>query len=221
MDYAGVFPTTARRPRPPGIVRPVDFRRILGGLAWRRLPAAIQSRFAVTAHLTPTSYEGVMIVRASVVGLAFAHACRLIGAPLAPWRGEAVGVKVDVYNDPTGALVWDRTYSFPGRAPICVSSRKIQGRHGELMEVVKGGLGMALALSVEDGALHFRSTGYFAQLGPVRLPIPPGLTPGRAHVIHEDQGEGWFRFTLRFVHPLAGETVFQTGLFRDSAEASP
>ena len=221
MDHAGVFPITARRPRAAGIVRPVDFRRILGGLAWRRLPAAVQARFAVTAHLTPTSYEGVMIVRASVVGLAFAQACRLIGAPLAPWRGEAVAVKVDVYHDPVGAMVWDRTYSFPGHAPVRVSSRKIQGAHGELMEVVKGGLGMTLALTAEDGALHFRSTGYFAQLGPVRLPIPLGLTPGRAHVIHEDQGEGWFRFTLRFVHPVAGETVFQTGLFRDPPEMRP
>ena len=56
--------------------------------------------------------------------------------------------------------------------------------------------------------------------------MPPGLdgddngelgllTPGAAHVVHEDQGGDRFRFTLRFAHPIAGETFFQTGVFLD------
>ena len=221
MAYVGFVPTAAKRPRAAGFVRPVNFRRILGERAWRTLPAAVQARFAVTAHLVPGAYEGTMAVRASWLGLAFAQACRLLGAPLAPWTGEDVPVRVDVHGDPAGALVWDRTYSFPRHPAIRVSSRKMQGARGELMEVIQGGLGMVLALTVEDRALHFRSTSYFARLGPVRLPIPLILTPGRAHVIHEDQGGGDFRFTLSFVHPLAGETIFQTGLFRDPAEIRP
>jgi hypothetical protein len=221
MAFVGLVPTAARHPRAAGFVRPVNFRRILGERAWRTLPAAVQARFAVTAHLVPGAYEGAMQVRASLLGLAFAQACRLLGTPLTPWTGDDVPVRVEVYGDATGALVWDRTYSFPNHPPIRVSSRKMQGRRGELMEVIHGGLGMMLALTVEDRALHFRSTGYFARLGPVRLPIPLWFTPGRAHVIHEDQGGGVFRFTLRFIHPLAGETIFQTGLFHDPAEFQP
>lgn len=218
MAYVGFFPTAARAPRAAGFVRPVDFHRILGGPAWRKLPAAVQARFAVTAHLKPTIYDGEMVVRASCYGRVLAQLCRLLGTPLAPWTGDAVGVRVDVYNDAAGALVWDRTYAFPHRRPILVSSRKMLGRRGELMEVIHGGLGMTLALSVEDRALHFRSTGYFAQAFGLRLPIPLWFTPGRAHVVHQDQADGWFRFTLRFVHPLAGETIFQTGLFREPHE---
>ncbi len=47
------------------------------------------------------------------------------------------------------------------------------------------------------------------------MPIPLVLTPGRAHVVHEHVADGVFRFSLCFVHPLFGETLFQTGLFRD------
>jgi hypothetical protein len=196
-------------------VRPVDFRRLLGGPAWRSLPYAVQRRFGPAAHLSPVRYDGQMSVRASWLGLLIAQACRLLGTPLAPWTGEAVPVAVDVWTDARGALVWDRTYAFEHRRPVLVSSKKVLGRRGELMEVIHGGLGMTLALSVEDRALHFRSTGYFMRLAGLRLPIPALLTPGAAHVVHEDQGGGRFRFSLRFVHALAGETFFQTGIFKD------
>jgi hypothetical protein len=210
--------TPAAAPR-AGIVRPVDFRRLVGGPAWRSLPYAVQHRFGPAAHLTPIRYDGEMAVRASWLGRLIAQACCLMGTPLAPWTGDAVPVGVEVYTDAEGALVWDRTYAFAGRAPVAVSSRKKLGRHGELMEVIQGGLGMSLAVTVEDHALHFRSTGYFLDLAGLRLPIPGLLTPGAAHVVHEDRGGGWFRFTLRFVHRLAGETFFQTGLFRDPGDA--
>ncbi|MEO8113471.1 MAG: DUF4166 domain-containing protein [Phenylobacterium sp.] len=201
-----------------GLVRPIDFRRLVGGPAWRSLPHAVQQRFGPAAHLTPTRYEGEMVVRASRAGWLLAQACRLLGTPLAPWIGEAVPVTVEVHTDARGALVWDRTYGFAGRTPVRVSSRKVLGRSGELMEVIQGGLGMTLVVTVEAGALHFRSTGYFLKVAGLRLPIPGLATPGAAHVIHQDAGDGWFRFTLSFAHRLAGETFFQTGLFRDPGE---
>jgi len=198
--------------------RPVDFHRLLGGPAWRSLPYAVQRRFGPAAHLSPVRYAGEMVVRASAIGWLIAQACRLLGTPLAPWTGEAVPVAVDVYTDAKGALVWDRTYAFQRHRQVKVTSRKMLGRRGELMEVIHGGLGMTLNLTAEDGALHFRSIGYFFQVAGLRMPIPGLLTPGAAHVIHEDQGGGRFRFTLRFAHPLAGETFFQTGLFQDPGD---
>jgi hypothetical protein len=197
------------------VARPVDFHRLLGGPAWRSLPYAVQRRFGPTAHLTPVRYAGEMVVRASAFGWLIAQACRLLGTPLAPWTGEAVPVAVDVFTDAKGALVWDRTYAFERHGLVKVTSRKVLGRRGELMEVIHGGLGMTLDVTAEGGALHFRSTGYFLRLGPVRLPLPGLLTPGAAHVVHEDQGGAHFRFTLTFRHAIAGETFFQTGVFDD------
>lgn len=203
------------RPRHP---RPVDFRRLLGESAWARLPAAVQRRFSLAANLAPHDYVGAMEVRATAFGFVMAQTCRLMGTPLAPWQGKLVPVAVHVYPRTDGALVWDRTYSFAARPPVKVSSAKAVTRDGGLMEIVRGGLGMHLVLSVEDGVIHFRSRRYFITVVGIRLPIPTVLTPGVAHVAHEDVGGGWFRFTLDFVHPLAGETIFQSGLFRDPLE---
>jgi len=202
-----------------GAPRPVDFHALLGRRDWFALPAAARARFEVGAHDHPVVYPGAMEVEASPVGLLFALACRLIGTPLAPFSGHAVPVKVEVYEDDHGGMVWDRTYVFPGHAPMKVSSRKVADHAGRLTEVVRGGLGMTLALSVENHALHFRSSGYFLTLGEWRLPIPTFLTPGDAHVIHEDLGHGRFRFTLCFDHRLWGRTIFQTGVFSDPQEA--
>lgn len=207
--------------RPSAFVAPerpaLDFRRLLGREAWSRLPLAVQHRFGPHVEGAHTLYAGRMVVEASLVGRLIAQACRLIGTPLAPWTGPDVPTAVDVHLDHRGGLVWARTYSFAGRAPILVSSTKLMDADGALLEVVRGGLGMALTVSVEDGALHFRSRYYFAGIGPLRLRIPDLLTPGRAHVVHRDRGGGTFVFSMDFHHPWLGRTLFQEGLFSDPA----
>lgn len=208
-DFSG--PTAFVAPEPAAL----DFRRLLGREAWSRLPPAVQHRFGPHAEGAHTLYAGRMVVEASPFGRLIAQACRLIGTPLAPWTGPNVPTSVDVHLDHRGGLVWARTYSFAGRAPILVSSTKLMDVDGTLLEVVRGGLGMALTVSVEDGALHFRSRYYFAGVGSLRLRIPDLLTPGRAHVVHRDQGGGTFVFSMAFHHPWLGRTLFQEGEFRD------
>lgn len=210
-DFSG--PTAFVAPAPAG----PDFRRLLGREAWNRLPAAVQHRFGPHAPGARTVYAGQMVVEASPFGWLVAQLCRLIGTPLAPWTGPDVPTSVDVYLDRRGGLVWARTYDFAGRAPVLVSSTKLMDRDGGLLEVVRGGLGMALTASVEDGALHFRSRYYFAGVGPLRLRIPDLLTPGRVHVVHRDRGGGAFLFSMDFQHPWLGRTLFQEGVFRDPA----
>ena len=212
------MPKTARRAtaRPPGAQ--VDFQRLLGPTAWAALPAAVQARFGLHADSYRCCYDGQMVVRASPAGWLLAQLCRLIGTPLAPWTGEAVPTGVDVWLDEEGALVWDRLYRFIGHPPVLVSSRKTASEGGGLLEVVRGGFGMALDVSVEDGALHFRSSRYFVSLGRRRLTIPALITPGQAHVIHRDEGGGRFRFTLSFHHPLLRRTFYQDGMFADPPE---
>lgn len=213
---AGLTLTGAAKESAPAD-RTVDFRRLLGEAAWGELPAAVRRRFDAEAGRHAHDYDGAMEVRANLFGYAFAQICRLIGTPLAPWRGRGVPVRVAVRPAGGGALIWARTYHFPGRKPLLVSSAKVLDETGRLMEVARGGLGMRLQLSVEDGALHFRSTGYFLKLGGIHLPIAGWFTPGAAHVSHQDLGGGAFRFTLTFIHPLLGQTLYQTGIFRDPA----
>lgn len=201
--------------RRPPLGRQADFRRLLGPAAWASLPPAVRERFKLHTRGYRCRYDGAMAVRASRAGLFIAQLCRLIGTPLAPWTGEAVETRVDVWLAANGALVWDRTYLFAGHRPVTVSSRKLASADGGLLEVVRGGLGMALEVTAEDGAVHFRSTRYFLTVLGLRLTIPALMTPGRAHVIHRDEGGGRFRFTLSFEHPWFGETMFQEGVFAD------
>jgi hypothetical protein len=115
--------------------------------------------------------------------------------------------------EPGGAgVVWERTYRFPGRAPlVCVSVKRAEA--DGLVECVGGGIGMYLALAEAEGALHFRSTGYFWRRRGRAWRLPRWLAPGEMHVVHEDLGGGWFRFAISLRHALFGELIRQDGVF--------
>lgn len=208
-----VFDRTWDETEETSALRGPDFRGLLGEAAWARLPAPARARFA--AHAEPRCYQGSMSVRASRLGWIIAQLCRLIGTPLAPWTGEATPVEVRVAPDPRGGLAWDRFYAFEGRPPVLVTSRKLMTRKGELIEIARGGLGMRLVVLEDGGALRFRSMGYIWRVFGVYIPIPGFVTPGEADVVHRDIGSGRFVFSMRFIHPWAGETFFQSGIFED------
>jgi len=205
---ASAATTTAILPDP-------SFRALLGEIAWRRLVPAVRARFAVKpAPGAAIRYRGTMHkVQASWAGKLLAGICRLFATPLAPYCGSDVPVSVRLHLDSDGnGIVWERTYHFARRAPVtCVSVKRAQS--SGLVEIVGGGIGMALSLAERDGALHFRSTGYFWHWHGRRLPLPPWLTPGEMHVVQADLGGGRFRFALAVAHPLFGEIIRQDGVF--------
>jgi hypothetical protein len=193
------------------------YRTLLGDAAWQRLAPAIRLRFGLKPGPGETfRYQGAMEeVRCSRAGWLLAQLCRLIGTPLAPHRGRDVPTIVEVLPERDGAgLLWRRVYSFAGRAPVTVSSIKRPDGDGGLLEAVGGGFGMELEVFERDGRLHFMSRRYFWQIGPLRLPLPTILAPGLLHVVHGEEGDGCFRFTLSTVHPWLGETFYQDGVFR-------
>lgn len=198
------------------------YRRLLGDEAWNRLSPAIRLRFGLKpAGRERVCYTGAMVeVRRSPAGWLLAQACRLIGTPLAPHRGCDIPVQVQVFTEPGGeGVVWQRLYGFPGRRPVTVVSAKRPDARAGLVEVVGGGFGMALEVFEAGGALHFFSRRYFWQFAGLRLPLPFLLGPGATHVVHADEPDGRFRFTMTVRHPWLGETFFQDGIF-DVAEGS-
>ena len=192
-----------------------NFRALLGAAAWRRLPAAVRKRFAHDhAHARVITYRGRMVVKATVFGRCLAWACQLIGTPVAPYVHDDVPVVVRVFDKPNrGGTVWERRYDFPGRAPVVVSSTKQIEDDGTLVEALSAGLRMRLQVFERDGALHFLSTGYFFQIGRLRIVLPNWLPPGATHVVHEDHGGGRFLFTMHTAQPGDDATYFQSGLF--------
>ena len=195
------------------------FRALVGEAGWRRLPEAVRARFSKRLACARVAiYPGVIEeVRFSRAGWLLAQLCRLIGAPLPLHRDQGVPATVSVSEDgSSGGQCWTRIYGRKQGFPQVIhSAKRFAGKSG-LEEYLGRGIGMALkVVALEDG-LEFRSDHYFLDIGPMRLRLPHWMGPGRTVVRHRDMGEGRFEFSLQLVHPLMGELVYQSGVFRDA-----
>ncbi|HEV8333542.1 MAG TPA: DUF4166 domain-containing protein [Steroidobacteraceae bacterium] len=191
-----------------------DIRRLIGETQWLSLPAAVRARFA--EHAVSAEYHGTFEeVRASFAGKLLATCCRLIGTPVAPFTGTNIPATVNVFATADGGTAWQRIYRFAGRKPCVVESVKRLSRERTLVEALPAGMRMALDVYARDGILHFVSTGYYFELGGLRVRLPQWLPPGITHVQHIDLGDGTFRFTMSVRHRWLGEVFHQTGRFAD------
>ena len=210
-----------RRPNglPTSRAKHGSFRGLVGEAAWRRLPRPVQARFE--RELAPGEsavFVGeVAETRMTLVGRLWAQVARLAGSPL-PLRAiarAAAAVVVTEDADRTGQA-WTRLYHEKDRLPQVIRSTKRFAGPTGLEECVGAGVGMALVASVEERAMVFRSAEYFWRVGGWRLHVPDWLTPGRIAVIHREERQGRFSFTLIVAHPLFGETIRQVAFFRDA-----
>ncbi len=210
-----------------GEVADLRFRSLVGEEAWGRLPEAVRRRFAKRlADGETVVYEGhVARTELTRAGRVVAFLARAIGGPLPTIRG-ATGPAVVVVREDTGlgGQSWTRIYARPGSFPQVVhSAKRFCGPTG-LEEYVGCGVGMTLDVSVIDGALVFRSRGYFLEIGRWRLRFPRVLEPGVMEIVHRDERDGEFSFRLTLTHALLGRLVHQLAYFRDipaSAAHSP
>lgn len=194
------------------------FRDLLGEEAWSRLPLPVQRRFS--RQFAPGEvivYRGeVVATKLSVAGRLLAQALRVIGAPL-PLDDRAAGPSlVHVREDAAGrGQVWARSYTRKnGTVQVIRSMKRFRGRTG-LEEHVGGGFGMSLAVTVEEGALVFRSIAYFVEVLGHQIPIPIMLTPGAMVITHRQEGGGGFSFELALSHPVLGRVLHQLAFFQD------
>jgi hypothetical protein len=196
------------------------FHNLLPDEDWGRLPLAIWRRFSKRFADGETVVYVGEVEEASFTPLGYwlAQLARLIGGPLPTGTETGVPMVVTVTEDAaSGGQIWTRicarSHGFP---QVIHSAKRFAGPTG-LEEYVGCGVSMALRISVEHEALVFRSTGYALQIGPLRLSLPPWLTPGDLTVTHADLGGGVFRFTLEIIHPRFGMLIRQSAVFREAA----
>jgi uncharacterized protein DUF4166 len=203
---------------PPAGLHDFRFRGLLGNAAWSRLPAAVRARFG--KRLGPASavtYVGTIVdSHRTLSGWFLANFCRLIGGPLPLDADVGVPAVVTVTEDgASGGQFWTRMYGRRRGFPQVIhSSKRFAGPTG-LEEYLGRGFGIALTVSADDTALHFHSDHYFLEFGGARLRLPRWLGPGALTISHVDRGEGWFAFVLSLRHPLLGDVIGQTGVFRE------
>ena len=200
------------------------FCALLGEASWSRLPPTVRRRFS--KRLAPgaaVTYVGEVVEsRRSRIGWLTAQACRLIGAPLPLNDDIGAPAVVTVTEDAAnGGQFWTRMYGRQQGFPQVIhSSKRFAGATG-LEEYLGGGFGIALSLSVDDQALHFHSDHYFLRLARWRFRLPGWLAPGALTISHIDRGGEDFAFVLTLRHPLFGQLIHQTGLFRERRDSSP
>ena len=217
-----VIPFPARAPPSDrDVIGDLRFRALVGEAAWAALPENVRARFGERiADSRSGVYAGEIVeCRMNMAGRILAQLCRLIGGPL-PLTGDAdVPALVSVTEDATsGGQYWTRIYGRHRGFPQVIHSRKCFAGPTGLEEHIGRGVGIALRAEVADGALHFLSDHYFLRLGRLRFRLPRWLAPGRMRVSHIDCRHGLFAFVLRLDHPLFGELIHQTAMFRDMKE---
>jgi hypothetical protein len=207
-------------PRRASPLHDLRFSALLGAEAWARLPAAVRERFSKRlGDGAAVTYAGQIVEsRRNLLGWLAAQASRAIGAPLPLHDRIGAPAVVTVIEDgATGGQFWTRLYGCPHGFPQAIhSSKRFAGSTG-LEEYLGLGFGIALTLSADHETLRFHSDHYFVALGPWRLRLPAWLSPGQLTITHLDKGDGWFAFVLELRHPLGGELISQTGLFRERA----
>ena len=196
------------------------FHDLIPGEDWGRLPLAIWRRFSKRfADGETVVYVGeVEEASSSRIGWWLAQLARIIGGPLPTGTEARVPMVVTVTEDAAShGQIWTRICARSDGFPQVIHSAKRFAGPTGLEEYVGHGVSMALRISVEHEALVFRSVGYALQVGWLRLPLPPWLTPGDLTVTHSDLGGGTFRFTLEIVHPRFGMLIRQSAVFREAA----
>ena len=138
---------------------------------------------------------------------------RLFGA-LVPFAGRDVPITVDYRCRPDNAhLYWDRTFHFAGRAPFHFRSHMEAQAGNEVIEFVRFGIGMRLAVTAENGALVFRDCGAVWRVGRLRVPVPFGLLLGTAHVEERPVDATHFAMRLVLRHRWFGDAFRYSGRF--------
>ncbi len=196
------------------------FSDLLGQENWLKLPAAIRRRFGKRVRGGESvAYQGIVTnMKMNWAGWALAQVTRLIGAPL-PYDLSCVGkpAVVIVTEDIAGnGQFWIRQYGRAAGFPQMIhSSKRFAGNTG-IEEYIGYGIGMALKVVEEDGALLFKSDHYFVSLFGKRIRFPSLIAPGALVIGHHDLGNGRFRFSMELKHRLLGDVLRQDAEFQDA-----
>lgn len=212
------------RPQPACEPEATDtrFRALLGEADWLRLPSPVRDRFSKRLDADSVAlYRGqVVATELSTLGWWLAQAARLIGAPL-PTMNGAVGpavvmVSADAASD---GQRWLRIFERPGRTPqMVLSTKRFGGASG--LEEEAGGIVMELRLSVEDGALVFRSQRYRLTWRSLSVTLPRWMSPGEMTIVHAQEADGGFSFRLTLEHGVFGQLLHQLAYFHDVKAAT-
>ncbi len=191
---------------------------------WQRLEGIVQRHYEMAPGCSSEmTITGVMDeVFHSYIAKLFLLPARIFGA-LVPYRGKAIQTVVRNWTtaDDPYAMFWHRTLRFPGRPPVEFRSRMEYWHGDEIIEYVRYGLGIRMRMSVEDGALVFKSSAYVWRFAGLPLNIPAWALLGDAKIVERALSDKAFYICFEIVHPLFGRTFGYSGTFSIGSYSHP
>ncbi|GAB6042970.1 DUF4166 domain-containing protein [Endothiovibrio diazotrophicus] len=194
------------------------------GAGWERLAPVVRRHYDLRVDgERAASIRGVMAeVHHNRAALPFLWFGRLFGA-LVPYRGRQVPVTVRnwVEEGSPEVMRWHRVFRFPGREPWSFRSTMEHVQGDEIVETVRFGMAIRMAMSERNGALLFEGRGYRWRIGGFTLHLPEWLILGHGRIVEEALSETRFRIEFEMRHPLLGRTFAYSGEFELEEPAGP
>ena len=194
------------------------------GSNWNALSKIVKQHYDITPGEEATLFlRGEMSeVYHSNIAKLFLLPGRIFGA-LVPYRGKNIPtiVKNTTTTNNKRAMFWHRTLNFPNRPEVVFQSRMEYLADNEIIEYVKYGMGIRMALYEENRALVYKGLGYVLKIGRMRLPIPNWLILGSATIVEKALSEQLLHLDFKIIHPLFGKTFSYTGEFVILDHCSP
>ncbi len=185
-------------------------QRALGD-EWTKLPPALQThyRFGTT---TDTGHMDIEYPRFMQLYLNVLH---LLGG-LVNRRGLQVPTLVEkhVVNE---KQYWRRTITYPDGQVVKFDSFWVPAGKNQVIEYINPILGLAMAVRVKDGQLHYQGVRFVAKFGPIVLPVPEWLVLGHTTIVEKAIDETHFAMDFRITHPLFGQVFRYSGRFESAA----
>jgi len=186
------------------------------GENWDKLADVIKRHYDITpGQSSNMTIKGIMdeVYHSSIAKL-FILPGRIFGA-LVPYKGKNIPTEVHNWTtiDNNEAMFWHRTLTFPGKSPAIFKSRMEHIKDDEIIEYVRYGMGIRMKMSVENGALIFKSIGYVWKLAGMEIPIPNWAILGDAEIIEKAISDDEFFIDFKIIHPLFGRTFAYSGVY--------
>jgi len=189
------------------------FQIVLGD-DWDKLGSIIQQHYFLRPKSTDyICVSGEMVeISHSVIAKLLIPFGVLFGA-IVPFQGRHIPTDVHYNADLNSSnIYWDRVFKFE-RGDFHFKSYMEPVRENEVIEFVRFGVGIRLAVTVEDGALVFRDIAYIWRVLGYDLPIPGRLLMGKAYVEERPIDERYFSMIMTLTHPWFGELFKYHGKF--------
>lgn len=138
----------------------------------------------------------------------------LIFGAIVPYKANHIPISVHYNSNPENSkLYWDRVFKFKHRKAFHFKSYMEQQYGNEVIEYVRFGVGLKLAVFAKDGAIVFQDKGYVWKLLGIKIPLPINLLFGNAYIEERPIDDEHFSMKMIIKHPLFGVMFRYNGQF--------